>query len=93
MARDASQATHRSDMEIFAEARRALDQRATIPATVRVHIDQGAATLTGSARTAGERAEAEETVRQIKGVGRVLNEITVAQTASPEGFEPPDTNG
>jgi pyruvate, water dikinase len=82
----------RPDAEVFAEARTALDQRPSIPATVRVHINDGVAWLTGTVRLAAERAEAEETVRAVRGVARVVNEITVAQRVSPEGFEPPDTS-
>jgi signal transduction protein with GAF and PtsI domain len=81
----------RSDAEVFAEARTALDQRPSIPATVRVHVNDGVAWLTGTVRLAAERAEAEETVRAVRGVARVVNEITVAQRVSPEGFEPPNT--
>ena len=83
-------AAHRPDAEIFAEARHALDQRANVPATVRIHIDKGTATLTGTVRLPSERAEAEDTVRGVKGVLRLVNDITVAQVISAEGFEPPD---
>jgi osmotically-inducible protein OsmY len=80
----------RSDTDIFAEARRSLDERPSIPATVRVHVDDGVAWLTGMVRRAHERAEAEEVVRNVRGVQRIVNKITVAQPLSKEGFEPPD---
>ena len=80
---------NRSDAEIFVEARHALDQRPTIPATVRVHIDHGHATLTGSVHLASERSEAEDVVRHIAGVRNVRNDIVVAQPPSAAGFEAP----
>jgi hypothetical protein len=45
----------RSDTDIFAEARKARDERPAIPATLRVHVDDGVAWLTGVARKAFER--------------------------------------
>ena len=80
----------RSDTEIFAEARKTLDERPSIPATVRVHIADGVAWLTGMARRAAERAEAENVVRQVRGVESVVNKITVAELPNAEGFEPPE---
>lgn len=79
-----------TNTNIFAEARKALDERPSIPATVRVHIDNGVAWLTGMARRASERTEAEDVVRQIPGVQHVVNKITVAEQPSAEGFEPPE---
>jgi osmotically-inducible protein OsmY len=90
MTRATGTATRRPDAEIFAEARTALDQHAIIPATVRVHVDKGIATLTGTVRLASESSAAEEIVRQVRGVDRVANEITIAQAPSEQGFEPPD---
>lgn len=81
----------RTDAEMFAEARRALDQRPTIPETVRVHVDHGVATLTGTVRLASQSTEAADVVREIRGIERVVNDISVAQRPSEEGFEPPDT--
>jgi osmotically-inducible protein OsmY len=82
----------RQDAEIFGEARRALDARLNVPAIVRVHVEHGTATLTGSVRLPAERMEAEETVRAVPGVQRVINEILVARPPSPAGLEPPDEN-
>jgi osmotically-inducible protein OsmY len=93
MKRTTAQTRHRTDAEVFAEARNALDHRPTVPATVRVHVDNGVATLTGSVRLPSERAEAEEAVRHVAGVRRVVNNITAAQVAHAEGFEPPDNLG
>ena len=90
MSRMPAKTTHLTDAQIFAEARLALDRHPTIPGTVRVHIDDGVATLTGSVRTSSDRAEADKTVRSVHGVSRLVNKITVAQTPSAEGFEPPD---
>jgi osmotically-inducible protein OsmY len=82
--------THRSDAEIFAAARRALDQRPTVPPGVHVHVDRGAVTLTGTVRHPFERADAEDAVRRVKGIRHLVNDILVTQVPSPEGFEAPD---
>jgi osmotically-inducible protein OsmY len=47
-------------------------------------------TLTGIARWASERADAEDVVRHVRGVRRIVNEITVSQVPNARGFEPPD---
>lgn len=80
-----------TDAEIFAQARKALDERPSIPATVRVHIDDGAAWLTGIVRLSSQRAEAEQAVHQVPGVRRVVNKLTVAQLETPADFGPPDS--
>jgi osmotically-inducible protein OsmY len=85
--------THRTDADIFTAATKALDLRLNVPATVRVHVDRGIVTLTGSVRLPSERAEAEEAVRHVDGVRSVVNDITVAQRVSAEGFEPPSDQG
>jgi osmotically-inducible protein OsmY len=85
--------THKTDADVFTAARHALDQRPNVPGTVRVHVDHGVATLTGSVRLPSERAEAEETVRHVDGVRRIVNSITVSQRVSAEGFEPPGDLG
>jgi osmotically-inducible protein OsmY len=46
-------------------------------------------TLTGSVRQLSERAEAEDVVRYVLGVQRVVSEITVARLSNKAGFEPP----
>ena len=81
-------APHPADAEIFARARRALDDRPSIPSTVRVHIVDGVAFLTGTSRRPEARSEAEDAVRRVTGVQRVVNTIT---SASPPAavFEPP----
>jgi osmotically-inducible protein OsmY len=67
------------DAEIFAEARKALDDCPSIPATVRAHVDGGVVWLTGIARRRSERAEAENVVRRVPGVQQIVNKITVVQ--------------
>lgn len=88
--RPATHINHRPDAEIFAEARHALDERPAVPASVRIHVDEGVMTLTGSVRLSSERSEAQDTVRSVPGVRRLVNEIVVARIPSAEGFEPPD---
>lgn len=79
----------RTDADIFAHARLALDQNLAIPATVRVHVDDGVVWLTGTVQQAAERTEAETVVRQVAGVQRIVNRITVFERASEVGLEPP----
>ena len=81
---------HQSDAEIFSAARHALDERLDVSQSVRVHVDHGTVTLTGGVRWATERREAEDVVRHVGGVVRIVNNITVAQTVNPKGFEAPD---
>ena len=83
------QTIHRSDAELFTATRRALDINPMVPAAVRVHVDAGIVTLTGSVRTPAQRLDAEGTVRGVDGVHGVVNDIFVVNIPS-EGFEPPD---
>ena len=83
-------ADHRTDAEIFSEARRALDGDAAVPATVRVHVEAGILTLTGTVRRAAESARAEAIVRQVPGIERVINDVNVSDRPNEEGDEPPD---
>jgi osmotically-inducible protein OsmY len=80
-------ATHRLDPDIFAAARKALDDDPKIPQDVRVHVDGGTVTLTGTVRTLHEKSEAEAVVRHIDGVVRTVNQIAVAQVVNPDTFE------
>ncbi len=80
-----SRQAHRADVDVFFDARRALDHYLPVPTTVHVQVLGGVARLTGRVRWRGERAEAEAAVRQIPGVRRVTNYIaieTTSQTAS-----------
>jgi osmotically-inducible protein OsmY len=79
----------RSDPVIFSAARKALDDHPRVP-QVRVHVDRGTVTLTGSVRWPQERSEAEDVVRRVDGVLRIVNNIIAAHIADPEGFEAPD---
>ena len=81
----------RNDGDIFGEARSALDRHPDIPSAVHGHVACGIATLTGSVATPGQHTLAEETVRRVKGVRRVVNQITLAHAINPQGLEPPDT--
>ena len=82
--------THRPDAEIFVDARHALDKRPTVPATVRIHVNDGVATLTGSVRLPSQQLEAEEAIRHVPGLRRLVNDIVVADMPSVLGFEPPE---
>jgi osmotically-inducible protein OsmY len=82
---------HRFDADIFAAARKALDDDPSIPQDVRVHVDSGTVTLTGTVRWPHEQSGAEAIVRQIEGVRSVVNRITVSQLVNPEGLEAPES--
>jgi osmotically-inducible protein OsmY len=84
--------TRRTDAEIFAEARSALDRRPSVPQGVHVHVDSGDVTLTGSVRWPFERADAEAAVRTIEGIRTLRNDIVVSQTLNPAGYEPPEAS-
>lgn len=86
MSREAT-GMQRADTEIFAEARRVLDQTVNVPATVRVHIDEGTAWLTGVARSASQRVEAERAVLGVAGVRGVVNKIVVTQAPRVSDLE------
>jgi osmotically-inducible protein OsmY len=84
--------THRRfDSDIFSAVRRALDDDPGVPQEVRVHVDHGTVTLTGSVQWPHESSEVEAVARAIDGVLRVTNQINVAHVANPEGFEAPES--
>jgi osmotically-inducible protein OsmY len=85
----ATHATRRSDADIFAAARRALDRNPRVPAAVRVHVNDGIVMLTGSVRAMCERDAADETVRGVDGAQAVENDIYV-MNISARGFDTPD---
>jgi osmotically-inducible protein OsmY len=89
MAAHSPRAPHRTDSEIFVDARRALDRNPRVPASVHVHIEHGIATLSGTVQLAAERADAEDTVRPVEGIQRLVNDIVVSQIPDAEGFGPP----
>ena len=75
---------------VFVEARKRLDDCPTVPGTVRVHVEDGTVTLTGSVQRPSERADAEQVVRPVVGDRRLVNHITVMAAHATEGFDPPD---
>ena len=79
---------HRSDPDIFSAARKALDDHPRVP-QVRVHVDRGTVTLTGSVRWPQEKSEAEAVVRRVDGVLGIVNKILVAEVVDPEGLDAP----
>jgi osmotically-inducible protein OsmY len=81
---------HRPDAVIFVEARHALDQQPAVPATVHVHINGGVATLTGSVRLPSQQLAAEEAIRHVPGLRRLVNDIVVAEMPNVLGFERPE---
>ena len=82
--------TQRADAEIFADARKALDQRPTVPQVVHLHVDRGSVKLTGSVRQPFERADAEEAVGAVEGIRSLVNDIVVTQAPNPTGFDAPE---
>jgi osmotically-inducible protein OsmY len=89
MTRQTLHSRRRSDSDIFADARRALDLRPSVPASIHVHVDHGVVTLTGTVQWPAERGEAEDAVRHVEGLQRLVNEIAVSQVPDAEGFGPP----
>jgi osmotically-inducible protein OsmY len=93
MSSNTTQAAERSGAAVFGAARRALDDCPTVPGTVRVHVEDGTVTLTGSVQRPSQRSDAENVVRPTIGRRRLLNKITVAQAPSAEGLELLDERG
>lgn len=83
--------TSHLDSDIFAAARKVLDDDPRVAQDVRVHVDGGTVTLTGTVRRPHERLHAEAIIRQVDGVRAVINRITVAQTVSVDGFDAPES--
>ena len=82
--------THdRSDPDIFSAVRKALDDHPSVP-QVRVHVDRGTVTLTGSVRWPREKSEAEAVVRRVDGVLGIVNKILVPPVVDPEEIEAPE---
>lgn len=79
-----------SDAAVFADARKRLDDSPTVPGTVRVHVDDGHVTLTGSVQHPSQRAEAEHVVRPIIGGRRLVNNIVVMDGTVTQMFDAPD---
>lgn len=81
MQTEVSRHAHRTDVDVFFDARRALDCHLFVPATVHVQVLGGVACLTGRVRWRGERAEAEAAVRQVPAVRQVTNRIAIVTGA------------
>lgn len=84
MARLTTRKEERSDAAVFADARKHLDDCSTVPSTVRVHVDDGLVTLTGSVPRTSQRTDAEATVQPLIGNRRLLNKITVTEGPSAD---------
>jgi osmotically-inducible protein OsmY len=87
MSGKSTRVAERSGAAVFGKARRALDDCPTVPGTVRVHVEDGVVTLTGSVQQLSQRADAESAVRPAIGERRLLNKIIVAEVPSPEGLD------
>jgi osmotically-inducible protein OsmY len=75
---DAALASQPSDAVIAQAAANALLWYRAVPSeTVHVAVHDGCITLTGTVRTIAERGAAERAVRNLRGVRRVTNAITV----------------
>ena len=68
----------RTDADIARDAVRALELRATVPATVQAVVHEGHVTLTGKVGWLYQARDAEKAVRHINGVRGVFNHIEVA---------------
>jgi osmotically-inducible protein OsmY len=72
----------RSDEDIARTAMNHLDWDYSVPNTVKVQVTDGWVTLKGNAEWQYQKEEAERTVRPLKGVKGVFNEITVTPKVS-----------
>jgi len=82
--------THRDDTQLFGAVRTALDRHPGVPATIHVHVENGIATLTGTARLESERTTAIHVTRGVRGIVHVVDKIMVAQDTSqhdPEAID------
>jgi osmotically-inducible protein OsmY len=71
----------RTDPDIARDATHALELRSDIPPTVQIVVENGDVTLTGKVSWRFQRFSAEETVRHIRGVRGVVNDIEIAPQA------------
>ena len=78
------QAATTSGAVVFGKARKALDECETVPGTVRVHVENGTVTLTGSVDRLAQRTDAERAVRPVIGNRRLVNKITVGNLPGVE---------
>jgi osmotically-inducible protein OsmY len=78
---------HPIDLEVATRAERALRQHPSIPPTVCVHVWGGVAWLTGSAACRAERIEAEQVVRRVCGVSRVVNQVVAPRSSFGDEVE------
>lgn len=67
----------RTDTDIARDAVRALEHASVLPEPVQAVVHSGHITLTGTVSSPFQRAAAEETVRHVRGVRRVVNRIQV----------------
>jgi osmotically-inducible protein OsmY len=72
----------RSDEDIARTAVNHLEWNLFVPNTVKVQVTDGWVTLKGETEWQYQREEAERTVRPLKGVQGVINQITITPTAS-----------
>ena len=77
-----SPAATRTDEDIARAAVERLDWTFSLPDTIKVQVTNGMVTLKGTVEWQFQKEEAESVIRPLTGVKGVLNEITVAPTAS-----------
>ena len=87
MSATSTRATTHSDAAAFGQARKALDNSPTVPGTVRVYVEDGIVTLTGTVERPSQRADAEHAVQPTIGKRRIVNRITVTEPPSTEGLD------
>ena len=72
----------RMDADLAADAAKALELRATVPAGVQAAVHEGHITLTGTVGWLFQKQEAENAVRRIRGVRGIANYIHVTPRAT-----------
>jgi osmotically-inducible protein OsmY len=73
----------RTDVDIAADAVKALTLHALVPESVQVVVHDGHVTLTGTVATLFHRAIAERAVHYVRGVKSMANRIAVVPAATP----------
>ena len=79
--------SERTDEDIASAAANHLNWNSQVPATVKISVSNGWITLQGTAEWQFQKEEAARSVRSLRGVKAVSNDIALKPTVSPEGLK------
>jgi osmotically-inducible protein OsmY len=71
----------RDDAELLGSVLKALSWNALVPDDIDATVENGVVTLNGTVESRAQRDEAESTIRNLKGVAEIRNEIEVRSVA------------